>query len=240
MFKALLLDLDNTLVLYNEAAFLRQYFAKVSAAFADLIPPESLSERILMSTVALSTNDGTLNNADYFVNTFLDPGADRKVVWDRFLTFYQTDYRDLRPAFETPEGLSELLSILRANDDMKLILATNPIYPLAAYDHRLSWIDLSLTDFDLITHMENTGYVKPNPGYFRQIASQIELEPEACLMVGNDPVHDIAASAVGMKTYLTTEAPENDYTIPGIPRSDHPSLKPDHSGPLSGIVEILS
>jgi len=73
MLKALLFDLDNTLILYDEPAFLQQYFAKISAAFADLIPAEVLPERILMSIIALSTNDGTLNNADYFMNTFSTP-----------------------------------------------------------------------------------------------------------------------------------------------------------------------
>jgi FMN phosphatase YigB (HAD superfamily) len=238
MTKALLLDLDNTLILYNEPAFLQQYFAKLATAFGDLIPPDNLSERILLSTMALSSNDGFLNNSDYFMNTFLDPGADRRQVWDRFLTFYQTGYRELLPACSPPDGFDDVFTDLRAKD-VKLVLATNPIYPLAAYEHRLSWVGLAPSDFDHVTHIENVGFVKPNPGYFRQICETIQIAPQSCLMVGNDPVYDIAACAIGIRTYLTTDAPESDFHLPGIASDKSLAHTPDHTGPFSAVTEVL-
>ena len=238
MTKAVLFDLDNTLILYNEPAFLQQYFGKLATVFADLIPPDNLPERILLSTMALSSNDGFLNNADYFMNTFLDPGADRRQVWDRFLTFYQTGYRELLPASSSPAGFDEVFSRLRSSD-LKLVLATNPIYPLAAYGHRLSWVGLTPADFDHVTHIENTGFVKPNPGYFRQICETIQIAPQSCLMVGNDPVYDIAASAIGIRTYLTSDAPESDFHIPGIPTDESLAHTPDHTGTFSAVAEVL-
>jgi FMN phosphatase YigB (HAD superfamily) len=38
MYKALCFDLDNTLILYSEPAFLQQYFEKLAQTFADLYP----------------------------------------------------------------------------------------------------------------------------------------------------------------------------------------------------------
>lgn len=236
--QAVLFDLDNTLILYNEPSFLNQYFAKLAAAFSDLVPPDVMPERILMSTIALSSNDGVINNADYFMNTFLDPGADRREVWNRFLSFYETGYRDLEPDLRRPDGLGEVLELLRGRKT-KIVLATNPIYPIAAYAHRLSWIGLTTEDFDHVTHIENSGHVKPNPGYFRRICETIQIAPESCLMVGNDPVYDMAASAVGIGTFLATDAPEVDYLHPGIPVDKESAMTPDHSGPLSALIETL-
>lgn len=238
MTNAVLFDLDNTLVLYDEPAFLHDYFTALAEVFADLVPPESLAERVLMSTVALSGNDGTLNNADYFMNTFLDPSADRSVVWDRFLTFYQTDYLELKPDCRPPDGLDDVLSKTR-DRKRKRVLATNPIYPRAAYAHRLSWIGLSLDDFDLVTDIENTRFVKPNAGYFRSITESVGVPPESCLMVGNDPAYDVAAAQIGIRTYLTTDAEASDYILPGISSDQHTAPTPDIEGPFANLIHHL-
>jgi len=232
--KAVLFDLDNTLILYEEQKFLQVYFASLAGAFSDIIPPDSLPERVLMSTIALSSNDGTLSNADYFMNTFLDPGSDRVAVWNRFLEFYHNEYRSLLPEVRIPEGIETLLQKLR-DRNIKIVLATNPIYPRAAYAHRLTWAGLTLGDFDVITDIQNSHFVKPNAGYFTAIAESLSLPASSCLMVGNDPVYDVAAKAVGMQTYLTEDAREADYILPGIPTSD-PTFEPDHAGPLSDLV----
>jgi FMN phosphatase YigB (HAD superfamily) len=192
----------------------------------------------MMSTIALASNDGSLNNADYFMNTFLDPGSHRTAVWNRFLEFYQTAYRELIPEANPPEGLEEVLRKAEESQ-IKRVLATNPIYPIAAYAHRLSWIGMTLEDFDLITHIENSGYVKPNAGYFSQIISGVGAPAESCLMIGNDPAYDMAASQIGMQTFLTTDAPERDYTLPGIPTSDLPQQSPDHSGRFHEVRALL-
>jgi FMN phosphatase YigB (HAD superfamily) len=43
---------------------------------------------------------------------------------------------------------------------------------------------------------------KPNPEYFLDLASRLDVEPSACLMVGNDVQQDLPASEAGMGTFL--------------------------------------
>ena len=47
------------------------------------------------------------------------------------------------------------------------------------------------------------GFQKPDPRFFREIALRINIEPEACLSIGNDYQKDIIpAKSVGMGTVL--------------------------------------
>ena len=47
------------------------------------------------------------------------------------------------------------------------------------------------------------GFWKPHPGIFRAALTLLGIEPESCLMIGDDPVKDIEpARALGMETYL--------------------------------------
>ena len=57
----------------------------------------------------------------------------------------------------------------------------------------------------MITTYENTGYCKPNPEYYLNIAERLGLEPEECLMVGNDVTEDMIASKVGINVFLLTD-----------------------------------
>jgi len=46
MLKAILFDLDNTLILYDEARFFRGYFREIEKLFADIMPAEKFMERL--------------------------------------------------------------------------------------------------------------------------------------------------------------------------------------------------
>ena len=52
------------------------------------------------------------------------------------------------------------------------------------------------------THAENMSFCKPRPEYYQSILDHIKQKPEDCLMAGNDPISDMAASVLGIKTFL--------------------------------------
>ena len=86
---------------------------------------------------------------------------------------------------------------------LRLVLATNPVFPLRAVEHRLDWAGLNSAAFDLITTVDNMHFCKPQPEYYLEIAAMIGIPPEQCLMAGNDVEEDItAAAAAGMETFL--------------------------------------
>ena len=99
----------------------------------------------------------------------------------------------------------DMIFAARANN-RKVVLATNPVFPMAAQLERISWIGLEKSDFDLITSYENSNFCKPNPKYYLDICDKIGVAPENCLMIGNDESDDMkGASMAGMECFLVTD-----------------------------------
>jgi FMN phosphatase YigB (HAD superfamily) len=244
MLKAVLLDLDNTLVLFDESAFFGQYFPRIAGRFADLLEPQAFLVRLLQATRGLAVSDGTRRNAERFQEAFA-AGMDgrRAELWQRFLTFYATDFERIAVAVRAPEGLKATMSRLQASG-LPLVVATNPLFPEAVQRRRLEWVGLQAVGFRLVTSIETSSYVKPHPGYYREVAQRLGVMPRDCLMVGNDPVNDMAAGLEGMHTYLTTDASRKDWGALALTREPRPVMPPEmpapeFQGPLEGVPEVL-
>ena len=90
--QAILIDLDNTIVLYDEPALHRQYFQRLASAYAEWYDPETFVERLLRATFGLRQNSGSRSNADRFIDDFvIESGHSREEAWDRFERFYRTE-----------------------------------------------------------------------------------------------------------------------------------------------------
>lgn len=245
MLKAVLIDLDNTMVLYDEAAFYLRYFEKIAPRFADLWSPPELQQRMITAVGALGANDGSRSNRKAFIDAFVDgSGLPANDVWNRFIDFYRNDYDRIEKEAAAPAGLHQVLNRL-AGLGLTLVVATNPIFPLMVQEKRLAWVDLKPEDFALTTHMENSSFVKPRDGYYRRICRALGLSAAECLMVGNDAVNDMAAARIGMRTYLTRDADRIDYgrlSPPSHRRAGAPTKTPapDFEGPFAALPEAVA
>jgi FMN phosphatase YigB (HAD superfamily) len=205
MVQALLLDLDNTLILYDEPAFYIHFFKAVQNWFDDLVPGDQLRHHLTRAMISLKNGGGRKTNQDRFVAGFCEQSdLSEDVFWDRYVAFYETRYPELPVTVNTPAGLPDVFRRLR-DFDLPIVIATNPVFPLEAVRQRISWAGLDPSDFTLITHMSNMHYVKPQSGYYLQISEMLGIPARHCLMVGNDPRNDMAAATVGMHTFLTTD-----------------------------------
>jgi FMN phosphatase YigB (HAD superfamily) len=238
--KAVFFDLDNTLVLFDENAFYARYFPRISKAFAELFSPDEFREKLIRATLALRRKDGSLSNAEFFMNRFAEGlDADKTLLWKRFLTFYATEYDKIPVDYRVAPGAQSVVEgALRRG--LKVVVASNPIFPESVQRKRVAWAGLEQIRFSLVTHIENMSYVKPRTEYYAQICRKIGEAPEACLMVGNDPVNDMAAAKIGIQTYLTEDGDEVDYTsltdgTPGM--QDTP--RPDFQGSLAGVASVI-
>ena len=244
MLNAILLDLDNTLVLFDELKYYNIYFEKLSRHFADDFAPDELKERVVNGTMALRHNNGEKSNRQCFMGVFAKGcEAESDVLWERFMAFYRKAYDDIKLAVAVPEGLHQVMGRLRQTG-LKLVIASNPIFPVIAQKKRLQWGNLEPAWFDLFTNIENMRYVKPTIDYYVQTCQMVGEAPEACLMVGNDPVNDMAAARAGLMTYRTTDAEVVDYaslTLTDEQRSKSPRdiPEPDHTGPFSGVADVV-
>ncbi|GAP61602.1 hypothetical protein ARMA_0025 [Ardenticatena maritima] len=213
--RALLLDLDDTLLLNSVDAFLPRYFRALSAAFADLVPPERFLDTLRTATMqTIANTDPTRTNAEVFWEAWehLLPElrSQRDEVRRRTEHFYREVFPTLKGDTRPVEGAREVITWAK-EQGLAVVIATNPIFPMAAIRERLRWAELDDLDFDLITSYENMHFTKPQPHYYREIADVLGITPEEAVMAGNHITNDLVpAHAVGMRTFLVNLAPVRD------------------------------
>lgn len=201
-----LFDLDGTLLPMDMENFTNTYFgllAKKAAPFG--FQPEALVAAVWKGTKAMVKNDGKMANDRRFWDVFCQAtGCDEKVLRPVFDGFYEDEFHGARAACgENPLAKRAVQGLKAQGYDV--ILATNPIFPLAGVRTRLSWVGLSPEDFSYVTTYENCSACKPNPAYFEEILARRGKRPQECLMVGNDGEEDTPALETGMGLYLVTD-----------------------------------
>ncbi len=230
MLRALLFDLDGTLLPLEFNEFIPGYFAELSRKFSDLFPDGNLPALITASTDAMVFNDGSQSNSDAFWSDFSNrTGKSRQSLEPLFMEFYRLDFGRLGDKVGSWPEADRIVEDVNKTG-ATTVLATNPVFPRLAVEHRLAWAGIVPSRFDLITDYENMRYAKPNPEYYRQIASDIAIPPGECLMVGNDAGLDLVpAMAAGMATFMV----ENDYSV------GDDGFTPDFSGRLENLLDLL-
>jgi putative hydrolase of the HAD superfamily len=123
---------------------------------------------------------------------------------------WEKSFRIIRP----PGGLKEGLEALRKGGYKLGVMSDFPVQNKLKY--------LGLEDWDCAFTAESTGYLKPHPEPFIELARRMELEPHEILYVGNSYSKDIiGASDTGMKTaYYGTGLPPGhaaDFTFTKYP-----------------------
>jgi FMN phosphatase YigB (HAD superfamily) len=244
MLKAVFFDLDNTLILFDEMKFIGSYFPSVAEKFADVIDPEGFAEKLLKATIELHKNDGTMINRERFLQAFsagvqLSPDE----IWRRFDRFYTEDFDKFKYMVASPNCAHNVFNHIREKG-LKIVIATNPIWPLSAQMRRLSWVGLDDVDLALVTHIDNMTFCKPQIGYYQQICSLISEKPGDCLMVGDDPANDMVAARIGIRTYLTDDSLKHaekplELSKKVIGNNTEGIPPADFRGPLACVAEAI-
>lgn len=213
--RAILFDLDGTLLDIDIDAFLRRYFTALGPVVARVTgqDPHAGLDAVLKSVDAMCAPHPGTTNQRVFAATFerltgivLDDAA-----WSEFDRFYREEFPALGYDAGPAPGGREALE--RARDlGFTVAIATNPIFPRAAIDERLRWAGVDDVDVALVTSYEDMHACKPDGAYFRQVARRLEVEPADCLMIGDDPSLDLPAASVGMATfYVGGGGHDSDY-----------------------------
>jgi FMN phosphatase YigB (HAD superfamily) len=244
LLKAVLFDLDNTLIRFDEREFFEAYIPMISTVFSDMMPPETLITKLLLSTQMLVNNNGQMSNAEYFMSSFSEGYEGYKEeIWKRFIKFYETEFDEFRSLVSVILGVREVFTNLRGKG-VKLVIASNPIWPQVVQMKRLSWAGLGDWNFELVTSIENMSYCKPHIEYYLEVCQKISEKPKGCLMVGNDPVNDLVVAKIGMKTFLVTGGAEFDGSELELSKSIRNNtavelIAPDFQGLLSDVPDAV-
>ena len=206
-YSAILFDLDGTLLPMDLEGFVKAYFGALAKELAPFgVPAEALVKAVWGGTKAMMANDGSRLNVDVFWDVFTGlTGIRREQVEPICDAFYSTGFHAARLATKENPLAVDAVRAAREKAD-KVILATNPLFPMAGQATRLSWLGLRPEDFDLVTCYSSDRFCKPNPAYFADVCQRMQLDPAKCLMIGNDDREDmICATAAGMSAYLVTD-----------------------------------
>ena len=226
--KVVLFDLDGTLLPMDQDVFVKDYFGRIAAKLAPQgYDPKKLVDTIWRGTGVMVQNDGSCTNEEAFWKFAVTIFGER-ILQDKhfFDAFYETEFDKIKAVCGYHPAAAEIVHGLK-EQGYRVVLATNPIFPARATQWRIQWAGLQPEDFEIYTTYENSRYCKPNLDYYRDILTQLAVEPEECLMVGNDVGEDMIARQLGMKVFLLTDCliNRNDEDISQYPNGSFEELK---------------
>lgn len=195
MIEAILFDLDDTLLENDVQKFVEAYLPLIAEYTAELIEPQTLIAELFYGTQAMMENtDGSRTNSDVFWSIFSErTGVSAEKMLPVVTRFYRERFHELRSlTAQRPEARLIVRDCLAKG--LKVVIATNPIFPRAAIEQRLVWAGISAADFqyDLITVYEEMHYAKPNVEYYEEILGKIRVNADKAMMVGDEWENDIA------------------------------------------------
>lgn len=204
--KAVLFDLDGTLLPMDQDVFVKAYLKGLAGKLAPHgYDPEALVGGIWEGTGAMVKNDGAVTNEERFWEVFSRRfGPEERRDEPVFEDFYRNEFQSVRHVCGFHPGAAEVIALLKERG-LRRVLATNPLFPAVATHSRIRWAGLEPDDFEWITTYENSRFCKPNPDYYRDILTKTGLSPEECVMVGNDVAEDMVAEKLGMGVFLLTD-----------------------------------
>lgn len=204
--KAVLFDLDGTLLPMEQEFFIKAYFSGIAGSVMHLgFEPKELIGAIWAGTGAMIKNNGSMLNEQAFWLAFKKMYEGKREIDPAcFDDFYENDFDKIKEVCGYNPKALQVVSFLKEKG-VRLVLATNPIFPEIATRKRISWAGLDFEDFEVVTTYENIGTSKPNPEYYKEILRRIGLNAEDCLMVGNDVGDDMVAESLGMQVFLLTD-----------------------------------
>lgn len=206
MINTILLDLDGTVLPMDMDLFMKLYFNEMTKVFIDLPDYDQVAKNIWTATAAMVKNtEAHKSNEQVFMETYskliqgtMDEHKERLEV------FYDTGYLKTKAAVIDNEYMRKSIDLLKRKG-YQLVLATNPIFPLRAILHRITWAGFEPNEFSYISCFEKNHYCKPQIMFYEEVLAEIGKSPEECLMVGNDVQEDMVVRELGVKTYLLDE-----------------------------------
>jgi FMN phosphatase YigB (HAD superfamily) len=209
MLKAILFDLDGTLLDNPMQQFVPAYLESLASFVAPHLPPDRFVRQLLAATAAMNANDGSgPTNEEVFAAAFYPGlGVERGVLEPLLGRFYTEEFPKLR-RLTRAKGEARALVQWAFQLGLDVVIATNPLFPRTAIEQRIAWAGVSVDEFPytLVTTYENMHATKDHPAYYAEILHRLARSPEECLMVGDDWGWDIRPTVeLGMNAFWVVD-----------------------------------
>jgi len=228
MITTVFFDLDGTLLPMDFDEFTNGYFKKlVSKAMPLGYEPEQLIQTIWGGCKAMAMNSGIITNEEvfwkYYASVYGEDKLKDKALFDEF---YANEFNEAKDFCGYNQDAVDLVAWLK-NRGIKIVLATNPIFPRVATQARLAWAGFEESDFEFLTAYEDSNHAKPNPMYYQDCLDKAGVTADEVIMVGNDAIEDLAAAKLGIKVFLITDCLINkeNTDISDVPHGTFEDLK---------------
>ncbi len=223
MIRAVLLDLDDTLLGNETDPFVKRYFALLGQYTAVKMPPDQFMAALLRaSREVIHSTDVSLTNHTVFWQAFSQySGTDAQEMESFINGFYADEFPKMR-VLTSRRDVAALLVKYCLAQDWQVVVATNPLFPRVAIEERLCWAGVPVceNDYALVTTLENMHSTKPNVAYYEEILEVLEVAADTAVMVGDDWTNDIEPAAqLGIRTYWINqngETPPDSSLIAGF------------------------
>lgn len=251
----LMLDLDGTLLTNSVKDFVPAYMEALATHIASDIELEQFFDALLVSTQLMIQNqDPNCLLVNVFDASFYPRlGISQTDLTPAFSDFFEQVYPSLKYLTESkPEAIELVRNAFER--DYRVVIATNPLFPLTAIEQRLDWAGLSSANYPyaIVPGIERVHFAKPNPAYLAELLSLIGWPEGPVIMVGDDLENDIfCGRALGLPTYFVNDTYPSDDIANGahgsgsleqllgwIDSTPPERLKPDYSSP-SALLAIL-
>jgi FMN phosphatase YigB (HAD superfamily) len=262
MIRAALLDLDDTLLQNDMAGFLPVYLRSLGESLADLADPGRLAAEVMAGTRDMLVNrDPRRTLQDVFAARFYPAmGWNEPEVRPRLLDYYQNEFPHLQDSTRPIPAAVELVQALQ-QAGVEVAIATNPLFPRLAVEHRLAWAGLAVAQFHfaLLSSFEELHFAKPHAEYYTEVLGRLGVRAHEAAMLGNEYDNDIRpALELGVATYHVSDKPRGtggtlagaldwlrDPDLTGDPSAAHRpgailAMMRGHLGALLGMASSLS
>jgi FMN phosphatase YigB (HAD superfamily) len=223
----LLLDLDDTLIENDINKFLPVYLKALAKQLSSYVAPEIMVKELLAATDRMIANalpSSTLEEAfDAWFYPHIDVSKD--ILAPLLAEFYENIFPSLRDVTRPrPEAVKLVEKALARG--FTLVIATNPLFPARAIQHRLAWGNLGIEThaYSVVSSYEKFHFAKPNPAFYAECLARTGWQNQPAVMVGNSLSDDLI--------------PAGKLNIPGFWLSDGSEPLPQGLPALSRIGSL--
>ena len=203
-----LFDLDGTLIGMDQDEFIRLYFLSILDKLAAIGYDKGLMYSSIEGAIQAikKKQDSGVTNEECFWQMFdkisggLAPAL--KGIMD---SYYKEEFIKVLEGSCYPYPRANEIVNAAKNRGLRVVLATNPLFPAVATYTRIRLGGMQPEDFEYVTAYENSSFCKPSPAYFTELLSKLSVTPEECVMIGNDTRDDFAALELGIPVFILTE-----------------------------------
>ncbi len=199
----LLLDLDDTLLNTNIESFIPAYFQALAKALSPFVSPDLMLRSLMAGTKRMLENQDFSQTLEQVFSEvyYSQMNSTREALWEALEHFYTHDFPQLRELTSQRSDAKPFVD-WAISRGYRIAIATDPLFPSAATEHRLRWAGFDPAQFELVSSFERFHFTKTSPAYYAEVLGHLGWPEGPVLMVGNDAERDIlSAKKLGLATY---------------------------------------